>query len=141
MPSFHKFKGNVRAKGEDVLVTNMYFGEEKSKGGIILRNDNGRVEGIRARWCQVYSIGPMSKLKNDIKVGDWIMLEHGRWSRSINIVDNDGVEWLLQKADIDSILLSTQEEPEDVKGWLEHNKEKREYVEDILVNKEKRVEV
>lgn len=119
-------KGNLKAKGEDILVTNMYFGEEKTKSGLILRNDDGKEHGIRARWCQVYSIGADSKLKDDIKEGDWVMLEHGRWGRGISVEDNDGVQWVIRKADTKAILLIHDDIPEDVQGWLEHNKDTRE---------------
>jgi co-chaperonin GroES (HSP10) len=114
----HKFKGDVKAIGESVLVTNMYFGEEKTAGGIIQLNDNGKVQGIKARWCQVYDIGPRSKLKDVINVGDWIMLEHGRWSRQVLVEDNEGQDWVIQKADTDAILLVSQDQPAEVDSWL-----------------------
>ena len=46
--NINDIKGNLKAKGEDILVTNMYFGEEKTKGGIIVTNDDGKERGIRA---------------------------------------------------------------------------------------------
>ena len=114
----HKFKGDVKVIGESVLVTNMYFGEEKTAGGIIQLNHNGKVQGIKARWCQVYDIGPRSKLKDVINVGDWIMLEHGRWSRQVLVEDNEGQDWVIQKADTDAILLVSQDQPAEVDSWL-----------------------
>jgi hypothetical protein len=47
-------KGNVKAKGEDILLTNMYFGEEKTKGGLIISSDDGKERGIKPRWGQVF---------------------------------------------------------------------------------------
>ena len=118
-----KHKGNVRAKGEDVLLTNMYFGDEKSKGGIILTNDDGIERGIKPRWGQVFSIGPYSKLKDDIKVGDWVLMEHGRWSRGVLIEDDEGVEWVIRKADTEAILAMTEEEPDEINQWITLHKE------------------
>ena len=107
----HKFKGDVKAIGEDILVTNMYFGDEKSAGGIIIGNDNGKVRGIKARWCQVFDIGHRSKLKDLINIGDWIMLEHGRWSRGIKI-QQDGEEFTIRRADPEAIMMISDEQPE-----------------------------
>jgi len=121
----HKFKGDVKAIGEDILVTNMYFGDEKSAGGIIIGNDNGKVRGIKARWCQVFDIGHRSKLKDSINIGDWIMLEHGRWSRQVLIEDSKGQDWVIQKADVDAILLVSEEQPAEVDSWLELQSEMR----------------
>ena len=126
-------KGNLKAKGEDILVTNMYFGEEKTKSGLIITNDDGKERGIRARWCQVYSIGEDSKIKDDIKVGDWIMLEHGRWGRGVSIEDNEGVQWVIRRGDPKGVLLIHDDVPADVQGWLEHNKEIRELDKEALV--------
>jgi co-chaperonin GroES (HSP10) len=130
-----KAKGNFVPLGEDILVTNMYFGEERSSGGIILSNDDGKLRGIRARWCQVYKIGQRCKLKDQINEGDWILLEHGRWSRQFLIEDNDGVDWVLQKADIDAILLVSEEEPLEVTNWIKHVESKNEYVDNFRVDK------
>ena len=39
-----------------VLVSDMHFGETKSKGGIILVDDDGTAEGIHPRWGKIYDI-------------------------------------------------------------------------------------
>lgn len=121
-------KGNVKAKGEDVLLTNMYFGEQKTAGGLIVSSDDGVERGIKPRWGQVFSIGPNYKHRNEIAIGDWVLLEHGRWSRGIHIEDNEGVEWIIRKADTDSILMVTSDEPSDVSEWVELHKEQTQYL-------------
>lgn len=68
-----------------VLVTNLDSGEQKTAGGIILRNDDGKLRGIHSRWAKVYSVGEDI---TDIEEGEWILIEHGRWSRTIDV---DGV--------------------------------------------------
>ena len=51
-----------------VLVSDMHFGETKSKGGIILVDDDGSAEGIHPRWGKVYAVG---NLQED--VDSWTM--------------------------------------------------------------------
>tara|TARA_Y100001937_G_C7131690_1_gene337833 strand:- start:3557 stop:4000 length:444 start_codon:yes stop_codon:yes gene_type:complete len=91
-----------------VLVSDMHFGETKSKGGIILVDDDGSADGIHPRWAKVYAIG---KEQEDVKVGEWIMVAHGRWSRAFK-VKKEGVELEVRMIDENDILLVSQEEPE-----------------------------
>ena len=91
-----------------VLVSKMHFGEVKSKGGIILIDDDGSAEGIHPRWAEIYAIG---KDQEDVKVGQWVMVSHGRWSRALK-VKKDGVELEVRMIDEDDILLVSDEEPE-----------------------------
>jgi len=91
-----------------VLVSKMHFGETKSKGGIILIDDDGSEGGIHPRWAEVYAIG---KDQEDVKVGQWVMVSHGRWSRALK-VKKDNVELEVRMIDEDDILLVSDEEPE-----------------------------
>jgi len=100
--SVYAIEGKVRAKGEDILVRDMYFGEMKTAGGIILNNDDAKGHGVKPRWAKVFDIGPTQK-NLEFGVGDWILLEHGRWSRKIKIADGDD-EFEIQKADPDGII-------------------------------------
>ena len=92
-----------------VLVSKMHFGETKSKGGIILIDDDGSAEGIHPRWAEIYAIG---KDQEDVKVGQWVMVSHGRWSRALK-VKKDNVELEVRMIDEDDILLVSNEEPEE----------------------------
>jgi len=65
-----------------VLVTNLDSGEQKTAAGIIIGDDDGKLRGVRSRWAEVYSVGEDI---TDIQVGEWILIEHGRWSRTIYI--------------------------------------------------------
>jgi co-chaperonin GroES (HSP10) len=65
-----------------VLVTNLDSGEQKTAGGIVLSDDDGKLRGIHSRWAKVYSVGEDI---TDIQVGEWILVEHGRWSRTISL--------------------------------------------------------
>jgi co-chaperonin GroES (HSP10) len=78
---------HIRPLKGKVLVHNIESGARLTRGGIILPDDNGKESGIRDRWCQVYAVGPDI---NDVQVGDWVLVKHGRWSRGIDINDSNG---------------------------------------------------
>jgi co-chaperonin GroES (HSP10) len=91
-----------------VLVSDMHFGETKTKGGIILTDDDGSEGGIHPRWGKVYAIGDQQE---DVKVGEWVMVSHGRWSRGFKI-KKKGVELEVRMIDENDILLVSDEEPD-----------------------------
>ena len=91
-----------------VLVSHMHFGETKSKGGIIMLDDDGTQGGIHPRWAKVYAVG---KQQDDVKVGQWLMVAHGRWSRAFK-VKKEGVELEVRMIDENDILLVSDTEPE-----------------------------
>ena len=91
-----------------VLVSDMHFGETKTKGGIILSDDDGSEGGIHPRWGKVYAIGDQQE---DVKVGEWVMVSHGRWSRGFKI-KKKGVELEVRMIDENDILLVSDDEPE-----------------------------
>ena len=91
-----------------VLVSDMHFGETKTKGGIILTDDDGSESGIHPRWGKVYAIGDQQE---DVKVGEWVMVSHGRWSRGFKI-KKKGVELEVRMIDENDILLLSDDEPD-----------------------------
>ena len=91
-----------------VLVSHMHFGETKSKGGIILMDDDGSAGGIHPRWAKVYAVGNQQE---DVKVGQWLMIAHGRWSRAFKVA-KEGVELEVRMIDENDILLVSDDEPE-----------------------------
>lgn len=93
---------SLQPLGDTVLVTEMNFEHRVTSSGIILPSDDGKNSGIRPRWGKVYSIGPQQK---DVFVGQWVLIEHGRWTRGINVVDNNGERLTLRKVDNDAIML------------------------------------
>jgi co-chaperonin GroES (HSP10) len=93
-----------------VIVSEMVFDERISTGGIVLLNDNGKSSGIRPRWGRVYAVGPD---QHDIKVGKWICVEHGRWTRGIDVEDEEGKK-TLRRVDPKDIMLEADEQPQDV---------------------------
>jgi co-chaperonin GroES (HSP10) len=103
-------KGKLIPIRNNILITDMNFDERKTAGGIILQSDDGKSEGVRHRWGKVWAIGPEQK---DVKVGDWILLEHGRWSRGATIELEDGSEQLFRRADPNGILMVSEEQPDE----------------------------
>jgi hypothetical protein len=97
----------IRALNNDVIISNMHFGDMKTQSGLIIRSDDGKSHGVKPRWGKVYKVGP---LQTDVKEGQWILVEHGRWTRKIKI--HDGVsEQEIQKVDVNAILAVSDEEP------------------------------
>ena len=86
----------------------MHFGETKTAGGIILTDDDGTESGIHPRWAKVYAVG---KEQDDVQVGQWLLIAHGRWSRALK-VKKDGVELEVRMIDENDILLVSDDEPE-----------------------------
>ena len=95
--------GTLRPVQDRVIVKDMHFGERKTAGGHIIRSDDGKDYGIRPRWGKVYAKGPMNK--DEYQVGDWVLVEHGRWTRGVDFVDDDGEEITLRMVEAQSILM------------------------------------
>ena len=100
---------DIQPLGKRVLVSKMRFGEKKTRGGIILLDDDGTEAGIHPRWSQVYAVGPKQE---DVKVGQWILVAHGRWSRALKVV-NDNEELEVRMVDENDILIVSDDEPAD----------------------------
>ena len=104
-----KHSGRLTAVGDKVLVSHMDFGEQTTKGGLIIGSDNGKTRGIYPRWAKVYDVGPRNV--DGLAAGDWILVEHGRWTRSILITDDDGKDFEVRMVENESILLVSDEKP------------------------------
>lgn len=86
-------------------------GERVSKGGIVLKDDNGKLEGIRPRWAKVWQV---AEDITDVKPDDWILCEHGRWTMTIEIKDENGEKFKFQKIDPNGILMVSDYKPNDL---------------------------
>lgn len=96
---------------DTILAYEMYFGEQTTKSGIILLDDDAKDQGIHPRWCKVYAIGPKQKY---VEPEEWIFVKHGRWSRGINFreIDENGNtkrELVIRKIDPNDILMKTKD--------------------------------
>jgi co-chaperonin GroES (HSP10) len=99
----------IKALRDNVLVADMEFDTRITRSGIIIPNDNGTSLGIRPRWGRVYAVG---KDQKDVRVGQWIMVAHGRWTRGIDIEDGQTEhKRTIRKIDPKDILL-VSDDPE-----------------------------
>lgn len=116
--NLNTLSGTIRPIGNRVIVADMYFGEQKTKGGLILRDDNGSTRGIYPRWGKVHSKGPDNK--DEYCVGDWVLVEHGRWTRGVKVDEGNG-EIELRMVEAESILGFSKEKPDDVQIGSEYS--------------------
>ena len=101
----------IRPIRKHILVRDMNFGEQKTASGIVLRSDDGKSEGVKPRWAKVFAVGPEQA---DVKVGEWVLLEHGRWTRGVEVEEDNGVKFTIWRADPEGILASADEKPNDI---------------------------
>jgi co-chaperonin GroES (HSP10) len=106
-----KITGTLKPLKDKVFVTDINFDEEVTSGGIVLKSDNGKGEGVKPRWGRVWAIGPEQE---DVKVGQWILMEHARWTREFQHEAEDGSITKLHMADLNAIMLVADEKPQSV---------------------------
>lgn len=105
-----KIKGKIIPLRDKVLVSDMEFGMEKTASGIFIPGADGKTQGIMPRWGKVWAVGPE---QIDVKIGEWVLVEHGRWTRTIEFeTDENVVE--LRMVDNKAILATSDERPNDV---------------------------
>lgn len=94
-----------------ILVRDMNFAEQMTQSGIYIPSDDGKSEGVKPRWAKVFAIGPE---QTEVKVGEWVLLEHGRWTRGIEVEEDDGTKFTIWRADPEGIMMSSDNKPSDV---------------------------
>jgi co-chaperonin GroES (HSP10) len=101
----------IKALHDHVIVSEMTFDQRITQTGLILMNDNGTSLGIRPRWGRVYAVGPKQQ---DVQVGQWVCVAHGRWTRGLDIEDESG-KLTIRRIDPEDILLISDsvEMPQD----------------------------
>jgi len=109
-------KGKLTPIKKNVIVEEMNFGEQKTKAGLIILSDDGIDRGIRPRWAKVYAKGKDNT--DPYGVGDYVLVEHGRWTRGVEIED-EGVQKTLRMAELESILMWSDKLPDDVNFGIE----------------------
>jgi co-chaperonin GroES (HSP10) len=107
----HKIK-SLTAIGDTIIVSDMKFDVRITNGGILLPNDDMKSAGIRPRWGKIYAVGPDQK-DPELVEGKWIMISHGRWTRGVDIIDEEG-EKTIRRVDINDILLVSDEYVNDM---------------------------
>lgn len=89
-----------------IVVEEMKFDERYSAGGIFIPSDDMQIQGVHPRWGKVYAVGPT---QTEVKVGEWVLVEHGRWTRGIIISDPNG-EKTIRMVDPNGIIIVSDEE-------------------------------
>jgi len=107
--------GKIIPLHDNVFVTDMNFDEQITATGIVIPSDDGKDIGIKPRWGRVYAVG---REQQDVKVGEWILIEHGRWTRAIKVIEDDGSERKIFRVDTDCILMSADEPPKELSFGL-----------------------
>ena len=105
-----EINGEIKPLHDSVIVTDMDFSGRQLQSGVILLGDDGKTDGIRPRWARVYAVGPG---QNSVSVGQWCLIEHGRWSRGLKII-KDGEEIIIRRADPNAIIFVSDERPENI---------------------------
>ena len=103
-------KGKIKPLNDNILVADMNFEEMKTASGIIIQSDDGKAHGVKPRWCRVWAVGPDQQ---EVKVGEWILVEHGRWTRGVT-VQEDGKEFVIRRVENISVMLRADERPADI---------------------------
>lgn len=101
---------SIRPIRDHVIVEDMHFGEQKTNTGIIIIDDDGKDFGIKPRWARVYAVGPKQE---DVKVGEYVLIEHGRWTRGVDMAREDGTTITIRRVDTECILVTSDEKPKD----------------------------
>lgn len=106
---------SLRLIRDRVLVADMNFDAVTTQSGIIINSDNGKTEGIKPRWGRIVAVGPE---QNDVKVGEWVLVAHGRWTRGIEANDLDGSPITVRFVDIPEMIMTADEQPQEEFGQL-----------------------
>lgn len=101
-PFDHSVDGNLKPLRGKVLVYDMEYGETKTAGGLIIGNDDGKERGIHPRWATVYAVGDDV---SDVKVGDRVLIAHGRWTRGVKVNRNGEEPVVVRMVENESIML------------------------------------
>jgi hypothetical protein len=102
--------GEIRPLRNNIIVTDMSFEGRQLSSGIVLLGDDGKTDGIRPRWARVFAVGPEQQ---DIRVGQWVLVEHGRWSRGTKIFKQQQ-ELTIRRVDPEAIIFVSDNEPENI---------------------------
>lgn len=105
-----EIEGEIKPLHNSILVTEIDFGSRQLSSGVILLGDDGKTDGIRPRWARVYAVGSEQQ---DIRVNQWVLIEHGRWSRGLKVI-KDGEEIIIRRADPEAIIFVSDKEPENI---------------------------
>lgn len=102
---------SIKPIRDHVMIVDMNFESRTSAGGIILNSDNGKDSGIRPRWGRVYAVGSE---QTDVKPGEWILVEHGRWTRGFELEDGQGQVVVARFVETKAIMMVSDQPHDDL---------------------------
>lgn len=105
-----KVKGQIKPLKDRVFVSDMNFDGQVTKSGLFIRSTDGKEDGIVPRWGKVWAVGPE---QTEVKIGEWVMIEHGRWTRGVEFEQDDGSTLVVRMVDADAIMMVSEEKPEE----------------------------
>ncbi len=105
-----KVSGKLRPLADKIFVSDMDFGDQRTASGLFIPSDNAKGSGIHPRWGRVWAVGPEQQ---DVEVGNWVLIEHGRWTRTVEYENQDGSITELRMVDNNSILIESETKPDD----------------------------
>ena len=103
--------GKLNLIKKNLLGCELEFGEQKRKG-IIFKDDDMTETGIKPRWVKIYAISDELAKEIPVKAGQWVLIEHARWSRGFKLDEGNGPV-LVRLLDYNDIWLVTEEKPFD----------------------------
>ena len=110
-----KVQGTLKPLHDKVFVSDMEFGAQKTASGIFIPSDNAKSSGVHPRWGRVFAVGPTQM---QVKVGEWVLVEHGRWTRTVEYQTETGEVIEVRMVDNEAILLAADEKPSDVERTI-----------------------
>lgn len=105
-----KVNGIIKPLKDKVFVSDMNFDAQVTAGGLYVPSSDGKPDGITPRWGKVWAIGPEQE---DVKIGEWILIEHGRWTRGVEVEQDDGSVLTVRMVDGDAIIMATEDRPQE----------------------------
>jgi hypothetical protein len=93
-----------------VFVTDLDRGPHLTAGGIFLPDDNFTEQGVHPRWGRVCYVGPEV---DDLRPGEWIYVEHARWTNEIELALPTGVIRMWRVEYPESVLLAADSDPRE----------------------------
>jgi co-chaperonin GroES (HSP10) len=101
-----KITGTLTPLHDKVILCDMNFGGMVTAGGLFIPSTDAKRSGVIPRWGKVFAVGPEQK---DVKVGEWVLMEHGRWSRTFEYENKDGSITELRLADLNGMMLASDQ--------------------------------
>jgi co-chaperonin GroES (HSP10) len=104
----------IHAKELKVLRNNIIVSEIEGGlqtiRGVIIPDDDMKERGVKPRWCKVHKVGPEV---DNINAGDWILVDHGRWTRGFS-ANIEGHVATFRWIDYKDVLGVQSEKPKDI---------------------------